>query len=91
MELTLNFHHPYEYDPSLFAYEGLIGEPFDFSRHPSAPAGCKVLTCDSLDTRGTWADHGVEGIYLGPATDHFRGFRIWVPQHSAMRISGAVW
>jgi hypothetical protein len=82
----------YEYDPSLSAYEGLIGEPFDFLRHPIAPAGFKVLTWDSPDTRGkTWADHGVEGIYLGPASDHFRGFRIWVPQHSDMRISGAVW
>jgi hypothetical protein len=92
MELTLNCLHPYEYDPSLSAYKGLIGEPFDFLRHPIAPAaGCKVLTWDSPDTRGTWADHGVEGIYVGPAPDHFHGYRIWVPQHSALRISGAVW
>jgi hypothetical protein len=77
----------------MSAYEGLIGAPFDFLRHPIAPAGCKVLTWDSPDpdTRGTWADHGVEGIYSGPAPDHFRGFCIWVPQHSAMRISGAIW
>jgi hypothetical protein len=83
--------YPYEYNPSMSAHEGLIGAPFAFLRHPIAPAGCRVLTWNSPDTRGTWADHGVEGIYLGPAPDHFRGFRIWVPQHSAMRISGAIW
>ncbi len=50
-----------------------------------------MLTWDNPDSRGTWADHGVEGLYVGPALDHFRAFRIWVPQHSALRISGTVW
>jgi hypothetical protein len=93
MELTLNLIHPFEYDPRISAYQGLMGRPFDFSRHPIlvAPAGSKVLTWDSPDNRGTWVDHGVECIYVGPALDHFRGFRIWVPEHSTMHISGAVW
>jgi hypothetical protein len=59
--------------------------------HPIASAGSKVLTWDSPDTRGSWADHGTEGIYVGPALNHFRAFRIWVPQNSAMRVSATVW
>jgi len=91
MEVTLNSVHPYEYDPRLSAYEGVVGQPFDFMRHPIAPAGSKVLTWDSPDTRGSWADHGTDGIYVGPAMDHFRAFRIWVQQNSAMRVSATVW
>ncbi len=50
-----------------------------------------MLTWDSPDTRGSWADHGIQGIYLGPAMRHFRGFNIWVHQNSAQRVSGTVW
>jgi hypothetical protein len=52
-KLTLNLIHPFEYDPRISAYEGLIGHPYDFNRHPIAPAGSKVLTWDSPDKRGT--------------------------------------
>jgi hypothetical protein len=76
IELTLNILHPFEYDPSISAHHGLFGKRFDFARHPIAPAGTKVLTWNSPDQRGSWADHGVEGIYLGPAMRHFRGFNI---------------
>ena len=91
IELTLNIVHPFEYDPNVSAHHGLFRERFDFVRHPIAPVGARVLTWDSPDVRGSWADHGVPGIYLGPAMRHFRGFKIWVPQTSAMRISGTVW
>jgi hypothetical protein len=90
MELTLNILHPYEYDPQISAHHGIFGSTFDFMSHPIAPAGSKVLTWDSPDTRGSWADHGIEGIYVGPAINHFRAFRIWVPQTSAMRVSATV-
>ena len=91
MEMTLNVLHPYEYDPSRSAYEGVFGRPYDFMSHPIAPAGSKVLTWDSPDTRGSWSDHGSMGIYVGPAASHFRAFYIWVPQTSALRVSATVW
>jgi hypothetical protein len=31
MELTLNLIHPFEYDPRISAYEGLMGHPYDFN------------------------------------------------------------
>jgi hypothetical protein len=55
MELALNIIHPFEYDESILAYQGIYNETFDFKHHPIAPLGCKVLTWDSPDNRGSWA------------------------------------
>jgi hypothetical protein len=91
MEMTLNIVRPFEYDPAVSAYEGLYESSFDFKRHPIAPVGTKVLTWDAPDHRGSWADHGVPAVYLGPAPDHFRAFEVWVPNTSAARITNTVW
>jgi hypothetical protein len=91
IELTLNIIRPFEYDPTVSAYEGLLKHTFNFKAHPIAPVGTKVLTWDAPDHRGSWADHGVEAVYLGPATDHFRAFHVWVPNASAPRITNTVW
>ena len=80
--------HPFEYDETISAYQGIYNETFNF---PIAPLGCKVLTWDSPDNRGSWADHGIEAMYIGPALDHFRSFNIWIPSNSASRVSNTVW
>ena len=91
IEMVLNLIHPYEYDPTISAYQGVFGHTVNFQQHPIAPVGSKVLTWDSPSLRGTWADHGVEAVYLGPAMDHLRSFEVWVPQTSAARITNTVW
>ena len=91
IELTLNLVRPFDYDPSHSAYEGLMGCSYNFEQHPIAPVGAKVLTWDSPSHRGTWADHGVEAVYLGPAEHHLRAFEVWVPNTSAPRITNTVW
>ena len=91
IEMTLNIVRPYEYDDNMSAYEGLHGTRFNFRHHPIAPVGTKVLTWDAPDHRGSWADHGVPAVYLGPALDHFRSFEVWVPSTSAPRITNTVW
>jgi hypothetical protein len=53
MEITLNVLHPFEYDPTLSAYHGVYGEPFNFTKHPIAPVGTKVLTWDAPEHRGS--------------------------------------
>ena len=74
-ELTLNHLQPFSLDPSISAYEGLHRAPFDFSSHPIAPCGTRVLVYESPSTRKTWAPHGVKGFYLGPSLSHHRVFR----------------
>jgi hypothetical protein len=91
IEMVLNLIHPYEYDPTISAYEGVFGHTVNLQQHPIAPVGSKVLTWDSPSLRGTWADHGVEAVYLGPAMDHLRSFEVWVPHTSAARITNTVW
>ena len=91
MELALNIIHPFEYDETISAYQGIYNKTFNFKHHPIAPLGCKVLTWDSPDNRGSWADHGIEAMYTGPALDHFRSFDIWIPSNSASRVSNTVW
>ena len=29
--------------------------------------------------RGTWADHGVKGYFIGPAKHHYRNYNIYIP------------
>jgi hypothetical protein len=91
IEMTLNIVRPFEHDPQISAYEGLHGTSFNFHAHPIAPVGTKVLTWDAPDHRGSWADHGVTTIYLGPAPNHYRAFEVWVPGTSALRITNTVW
>jgi hypothetical protein len=91
IEMTLNIVRPFEYDRHVSAYEGLHGTSFNFRQHPIAPVGTKVLTWDSPDHRGSWADHGVPAVYLGPALNHFCAFDVWVPTTSASRITNTVW
>ena len=63
IEMTLNIIHPFEYDPTISALDGVFGHTFNFKLHPIAPVGAKVLTWGSPEYRGTWADHGVEAVY----------------------------
>jgi hypothetical protein len=69
----------------------MTGRSYNFQQHPIAPVGAKVLTWDSPSHRGTWADHGVEAVYLGPAENHLRAFEVWVPNTSAPRVTNTVW
>jgi hypothetical protein len=74
--ITLNLIHPFEYNDSISACHDVHGKRFNFNHHPIAPLGCKMLTWDSPDNRGSWSDHGIEAIYIGPALDHFRAFNV---------------
>ena len=68
-----------------------MGYKYNFKQHPIAPVGSKVLTWDCPEHRGTWADHGIQAVYLGPADEHFRAFNVWVPNTSAPRVTNTVW
>ena len=40
--------------------------------------------------RGSWADHGTKGYFIGPAPRHYRNFMSWIPTTNATRISNTV-
>ena len=55
-----------------------------------APPGCKVVVHERPQERGTWADHGVTGFYIGPAMHHFRSYYCYIPKTRGERVSNTV-
>ena len=82
---TLNLLRTSRINPQLSAWAQVHGL-FDFNRTPLAPPGTRVLIHEKPAVRSTWAPHAVDGWYLGPATRHYRCYRVWVTETSAERI-----
>lgn len=85
-EITINHLRSYGPDRRLCAYEGFLGQRFDFDAHPIAPFGTLVVAHDKPAARDTWAPHGVKGFYLGPAMRHYRAWRVWIIETRAERV-----
>ena len=88
-ELTLNLLRPSQLNPILSAYAQLEGA-FDFTRTPLAPLGTCVIVHEKPTQRRTWAPHGVDGWYIGPAMDHYQCYRVWIPSTHAERTADTV-
>ena len=84
--ITLNLLRSAHINPQLSA-QALIFGSFDFNRTPLAPPGTKVLIHEKPNNRETWAAHGVEGWYLGPALNHYRCYRVYSTDTRAERIA----
>ena len=84
--ITLNLLRSAHINPQLSA-QALIYGSFDFNRTPLAPPGTKVLIHIKPKERETWAPHGIDGWYLGPAMDSYRCFRVYATETRAERIT----
>jgi hypothetical protein len=87
--MTLNMVRPSRINPKLSAYNQLWGI-FNFEKTPLAPPGCQVIIHNRPQERGTWADHGVVGFYIGPAMHHFRNYVCYIPTTRGERISNTI-
>ncbi len=67
------------------AHEELAGN-FDWNKTPLAPIGTKSLIFDDPQVRGTWAPHGTDCFYIGPAPMHYRCLRFWCPASRRIRV-----
>ena len=70
--------------------EAQLNGAFDFNRIPLAPPGTKALIYESSSNRRTWAPHGFDSWYLGPAPEHYRCYRLYVPKTRAERTAKIV-
>ena len=52
--------------------------------------GTRAVVLDPANIRTTWATHGTEGYYVGPALNHYRCFTFSMPQTRSLRISDTV-
>ena len=88
-ELTLNLLCPCCLNPRLSAYAFLFGL-FDFNRTPLAPAGTRVLVHEKSRQRASWANHGIEGWYIGPSLEHYRCVKCYLPSTGGVRDADTV-
>ena len=88
-ELTLNLLRNSRINPALSAWAYLFGN-FDFNKSPLIPPGTKVILHSKPAQRKSWAFHGEQGWYIGPALQHYRCLRIYIPKTHAERITDTV-
>lgn len=89
-EITLNHLLPYAPNPSISAYEGIHGKPYDFKAHPIHPPGMKVIAHTPAKSQEAWGIHGLLGYYLGPAPNHYRSFRVYIDKTKSIRITDTI-
>ncbi len=86
VELTLNMLRFSRRDPKKSANQEVYGT-FDFSKTPLTPIGTKALIYDDPASRASWAPHATDGFYVGPAPDHYRCLRFYIPATRRFRFS----
>ena len=89
-EITLNHLRLYTANPKFSAYEGIYKRKYDFKAHPLAIAGTKIVIHDKPSNRGSWAPHGVDGFYLGPALQHYRCWRVYCTLTDSVRVTDTI-
>ena len=58
---------------------------FDYKKTPLAPLGIKVLAYEMPLHRASWASHGKEGWYVGPAREHYQCYRVLIKSTKSVR------
>jgi hypothetical protein len=51
---------------------------YDFNRAPLAPPGTRIIAHETPGRRRTWAPHGQDGWYIGPALEHYRCYTVYI-------------
>ena len=87
--MTLDLLRLSRINPRLSAYAQLYGQ-HDYNAHPVAPPGIQVLIHEKSNNRRSWAPHGVEGWYLGPAMEHYRCYRVIASKTGGERITDTI-
>jgi hypothetical protein len=70
VELTLNLIQFSRRDPTKLANEEVNGK-FDYNKTPLAPLGTKGLVYDDPMVQASWAPHGTDAYYMGPALKYY--------------------
>ena len=87
--ITLNLLRRSWVNPNLSAFAQLYGH-FNFNATPLAPPGTRVLVHEKPLQRRSWAPHGVDGWYVGPAMRHYRCYKCCVSATNSDRIADTV-
>ena len=77
-EITLNLLRNSRVNPHLSSW-AYIQKPYDFNKMPMAPPGTKIVAHSKPQKRASWAYHGQSGWYIGPAPEHYRCVKCYIP------------
>jgi hypothetical protein len=83
--MTLNMLRTSRINPKLSAATHIFGQ-YDFNRAPMAPPGTRIIAHDTPGRRRTWAPHGQDGWYIGPALEHYRCYTVYITKTRSNRI-----
>jgi hypothetical protein len=78
VELMLNMLRFSCCNPRISANHEVYGA-FNFNKTPLALLGMKALIYDDPTSRALWAPHATDGYYVGPAPNHYRCLRFYIP------------
>jgi hypothetical protein len=85
---TLNMLKVSRINPKLSSYVALKGQ-FDFNKTPLVLVGTKALVFPDPNKRNTWQSHSINAWYVGPAKQHYRNYKFFIPETKGYRISGS--
>jgi hypothetical protein len=83
--MTLNMLRNSRINPKLSAATHTFGQ-YDFNRAPMAPQGTRIIAHETPGRRITWAPHGQDGWYIGPALEHYRCYTVHITKTRTNRI-----
>jgi hypothetical protein len=72
-------------NPKLSAATHIYGQ-YDFNRAPMAPPGTRIIVHETPGRRRTWALHGEDGWYIGPALEHYRCYTVYITKTRSSRV-----
>jgi hypothetical protein len=83
--ITLNMLRTSRINPKLSAATHIYGQ-YDFNRAPMAPPGTRITAHETPIRRRTWAPHGQDGWYIGPALENYRFYTVYIKKTRGERI-----
>jgi hypothetical protein len=83
--ITLNVLRTSRINPKLSAATHIYGQ-YDFNRAPLAPPGARIIDHETPGRRRTWAPHGQDGWYIGPALEHYRCYTVYITKTRSTRV-----
>ena len=89
VEITLNLLRTSRINSNLSAYAYLFGT-FNFNKTPLAPPGTKAMVHVKPDKRKSWDYHAIDGFYIGPALEHYRCLKTYIPKTHRERVADTV-
>jgi hypothetical protein len=83
--MTLNMLRTSRINPKLSAATHIFGQ-YDFNTAPMAPPGTRIIAHETPGRRRTWAPHGQDGWYIGPALENYRCYTVYITKTRSNRI-----